>query len=379
VFVLSARGRAHIAGFLSRTALDAAVDDRGLATTVRTTGYHRTEGEKKGSSVLDETLVAARVTVTGPGGAEFSASVLRAVFSPALTPRDSVRQRFAFSGEELSAGSVDVRLEAGAVRGACEIASTSADGLAALAALRMVAGSARLSAGCAYLSPQFWAPLGSGAPGVSSGSNGASGWVRADYRSGRAWRLWSSARVSHRPWRSYHSELPDGSASLEAGAELRTKRDWTITVRTRSRRRSYSAGEPAATIEEEQLRTSISMRTGGRTPLRLSASRSASRKNEEEIGSMLAFSMGLSEDMWTGASCSFGLTSAFSRGRAAPLISYEPGLPGEFSLTSLNGPGTRWYIRVQMGVRAGWGLSSRLSGGPERGDLEFGIGLDARG
>jgi hypothetical protein len=163
------------------------------------------------------------------------------------------------------------------------------------------------------------------------------------------------------------------------GGEFRTKRDWRIAAESKTRSRVGREGTLPATAPTGESRTRVSIRTGGSVPLEVSAWRSASLSNGLEAGSLLAVALRIGGSLGGGTSYAAGLVSASLTGSAPTLVRYEPRLPGEFGLTSLNAPGTRWYIRVQTGLRAGWGLSARASGGPGRGTMQFGLGLDARG
>jgi hypothetical protein len=384
-FVTVSRGRARVMAVLARTAQDAAVDETGHVTSIRTTGYHRTEGEKAGASSLEETLAGVRLSFDVPVGLEFSGSALRVAFSPGLAPGDPERERFALSGEELTAGGVDIRLGPRELAGGCdvraggEVVSVSSGGVAALAAARVRCGGSRLSAGGAYLSRDYWVPAGGGAPGFSGGSNGATGWLRAEYRSTADWKIWVGTRVTRRPWRSYHSELPDGAVTMTIGGEVRTMRGWRVAAESRTSSRRLSDGDPPLTAARAARRVRVSVRTGGSVPLDVSAWRVSSLCDGLEDGSLLAVALRIGGSLGSGTSYAAGLTSASLQGSAPSLVQYEPRLPGEFGLTSLNAAGTRWYIRVQTGLREGWGISARLSGGPSRGALQFGLGLDARG
>ncbi|MFH1689699.1 MAG: helix-hairpin-helix domain-containing protein, partial [Candidatus Eisenbacteria bacterium] len=301
VFVTASRGKACVRAILARSALDAAVGEDGLATSIRTTGYHRTEGEREGASYLDESLAGARVTFEQPAGLELSASVLRLGYSPGLMPGDPVRQRFGFRGEDLTAGGLDVRTSRGELMAGCEVAATSARGVAALAAARLGRGSSRVNAGAGYLSRDYWAPLGGGVPGFSGGSNGAVGWVGAEYRSGADWKIWAATRIARRPWRSYYSELPNGSSSVTVGGEFRSKRDWRIAVESRVRSRTDSEGDPPATADGIVRRTSVSLRTMGSVPVVVSAWRVTSLSDGLEEGSFLAVALRVSGSI-TGTS-----------------------------------------------------------------------------
>ena len=152
-----------------------------------------------------------------------------------------------------------------------------------------------------------------------------------------------------------------------------------MAVESKVRARSDSEGDPPATVEDIVRRTRVSLRTGGSVPVTVSGWRVSSISDGREEGSLLAVALRIDGSIAGRSSYTAGLTSMTSQGTVPPLIQYEPRLPGEFGLASLNVPGTRWYIRVQMGLRAGLGLSARLSGGPERGQARFGLGLDARG
>ncbi len=378
-FVIASRGGVCVRAVLARTRLDAAIGEDGLATSIRTTGYHRTDGEREGALSLDESLAGVRVSVERIAGLELSASLLRFGFSPELAPGDPVRQRFRFFGEELTAGGFDVRTSIGGFSTGCEVATTSAGGIAALAGVRLRSGGCRVSAGGAYLSRDYWSPLGGGVPGFSGGSNGAVGWVGAEYRSGADWKVWAASRVTKRPWRSYHSELPNDSASVTIGGELRTKRNWRVAVESKVRARSDSEGDPPVTGEGIARRIRVSLRTKGAVPVTVSGWRVTSLSDGREEGSLLAVALRIDGSIAGRSSYTAGLTSMISQGVVASLVQYEPRLPGEFGLTSLNVPGARWYIRVKTGLPAGLGLSVRLSGGPERGQTQLGIGIDARG
>ena len=378
-FVIASGGKVCVRAVVGRSRLDAAIGEDGLVTSIRTTGYHRTEGEREGALSLDESLVGVRLSVQRIAGLELSASVLRFGFSPELAPGDPVRQRFRFCGGELTAGGFDVRTSVGGFSAGCEVATTSEGGLAALAAARLRRGGCRVSAGGAYLSRDYWSPLGGGVPGFSGGSNGAVGWVGAEYRSGADWKVWAASNVATRPWRSYGSELPNDSAAVAIGGELRTKRNWRIGVESKIRARSDSEGDPPVTRAGTVRRMRVSLRTEGSVPVRVSAWRVTSLSDGREEGSLLAVALRIDGSIAGRSSYTAGLTSMISQGAVASFVQYEPRLPGEFGLTSLNVPGARWYIRVKTGLPGGLGLSVRLSGGPERGQTQFGLGLDARG
>ncbi len=379
VFVTASRGNACVRAILARSTLDAAIGEDGLTTSIRTTGYHRTEGEREGAFSLDESLAGVRVSVEQIAGLEVSASALRFGFSPELASGDPVRQRFKFHGEGLTAGGLDIRTSPGTLSAGCEVAMTSTGGVAALAAARLGRGSSRVNLGGAYLSRDYWVPLGGGVPGFSGGSNGVVGWVGAEYRAGSDWKAWAATRIARRPWRSYHSELPNGSASVTVGGELRTKRGWRVAVESKVRARTDSEGDPPVTVEGIVRRVRVSLRTEGSVPVTVSGWRVTSFSDGREEGSLLAVALRIDGSVAGRSSYTAGVTSMTSQGTVPPLVQYEPRLPGEFGLSSLNVPGTRWYIRVRMGLRAGLGLSARLSGGPERGQTQFGLGLDARG
>jgi hypothetical protein len=379
VFATVARGGGRVSVVLARTRLDAVIGENGLVTSIRTSGYHRTEGEREGARSLTESLGGVRIGLASPRAVEVSASVMRFSFSPALGPNDDVRQHFAFGGNALTLGGCDARLVLGDLDAGCELAWSTAGGAAAVASVRLRRGNATIRGGAARLSRDYWSPLGGGVPGCTAGSNCVAGWAGVEYRSAAGWRSWISARVTSRPWRSYHSELPDRSSTVRAGGEIRWKGGSRLSLEGRSTYRRESCGEPVETGDEESRRLKVALRTGGPAPVVASVTRAASYDGGREDGSLLAFALRVEAAAGPSTTCDAGLTSAARSGRAPTSVHYEPALPGEFALASLNTPGTRWYIRIRTGLSSSCGLSVRLSGGPGRGRTHFGVGLDARG
>ncbi len=378
IFVDVSRAAVRVIGVGARTALDAAIED-GLVTTIRATGYHRTAGERLGAGALTETLLGARVVVDVATGVDVGASLVRLGFDPPIGPGDFERQRFRFHGNAVVVASTDVRLDAGPWRFGAEVAGNGGGGRAAVAAGRLVAGDARASAGFGYLSRDYWSPLGGGVPSFGGGSNGASGWIRAEYRRRGAWSAWIEGAVAWRPWRSYNLTLPDRWASLAGGGTLDLGKLGSVLADFRTLTRSVEEGEPTETLVATSRRTRFRYRTKSEPACSFTLGRTSSSLEEADVGSLTSLGVAITADLGNAWSLASGATTVVASGAPRPVIQYEPRLPGEFGLVTLNEPGTRWYIRVQAGLLRGIGVSIRCAGGPERGDVEFGIGIDARG
>lgn len=378
-FVELERGAVTVRVLAASTALDASLDERGLVSSIRSTGHHRTEGEVAGAGVLRETAAAARVTASLGHAVEASASLLRASYSPGIAPGDPIRQHFRFSGDAMTAAGLDARVTLGDVRLGCELASKSDGGLAGLAAARLRAGRATMRTGLACLSRDYWSPMGSGAPGFSGGSNGMVAWVGAEYRSGRDWKAWTDCMVKRRLWRSYHLEMPDGSTTAVIGAEARAGALGRLRLETKLRSFADEDGDNHHTVERRHSRIKLSLDSAAVLPTSLYWWRTVASTGRSEDGALSAAGARVSEDLWEGCSVTLGLTSAVRRGSPPLLFQYEPGLPGEFGLRSLNASGVRWYIRARAGLPAGLVVTARAAGGPGRGQTEFGVGIDAGG
>ena len=125
--------------------------------------------------------------------------------------------------------------------------------------------------------------------------------------------------------------------------------------------------------------TKAALRTSGRVPLVLFVVRESSGAVGTEEGAASAF--GVRADIPVGASSvvAFGLTSVTERGDGDIIVQYEPSLPGEFALRSLNTSGTRWYIRMVSSPSERAAVAIRLSGGPDPGTMQFGVSIEAKG
>ena len=143
--------------------------------------------------------------------------------------------------------------------------------------------------------------------------------------------------------------------------------------------RIMSGGETPASIESLVRSDRVTLRTGGRTPVVIGVRRAASSVGGTERGAIAALSLRLDGAMGDVGDYAIGVTAAAARGEPRSVGYYEPRLPGEFGLRSLNTTGTRWYARVRAALPSGLGLSVRVGGGPDRGMSELGVGLDARG
>jgi hypothetical protein len=317
------------------------------------------------------------------GSWRLSGSSLRFAFDPGLAPGDPVRKRFAFSGDELTLGGFDVHFQSKGLKAGCELASARGGGGAAVGALVVAAGSWRMKCGTGILSRDYWSPLGGGAPGSSGGSNGASAWLRTEYHPAGAsrttWRGWLAARITGRPWRTYRYVLPDDSTSLAIGCRLRSRAGWSVEVETSAGSRERTDGDPPSTVASLVRRDRISLRLRHPSPSTFVVRRAASFVDDEEQGAVTAASLRMDGDAGDWCTYVIGVTCTAVRGAPPVLVHYEPRLPGEFGLRSLNADGARWYARVRLALPSGLGLSIRAAGGPVRGRADFGVGLDVGG
>lgn len=379
VFLELARGRASVTAVAALTRLDASIDDDGLVTSVRTSGYHRTESEETGAGALEERLLGGRIRLAVTEGLRVGGSVLGLSYKPGFAEGDPERQRFGFSGDGLGICGLDLLAGGPGADAGLEVARTSSGGVAILGAARIARGRARVHAGAARVSRDYTSPLGGGVPGYSGGTNGTSAWAGVAYRARAGWKLSAEMLVRRRPWRSYLLELPDRAVSLRASLTARLGRRGRLVVDARRRYAQDEEGDPASTVRRSLVRTGASLNSGGSSSCGLSVTRVVSLLENVEEGSLLALGVKAARDVGCSTSVDGGITSVVKTGNTPSLVRYEPRLPGEFGLRSLNASGTRWYIRVQVKGPFGSGLTFRLGGGPGKGRTEMGIGIDARG
>jgi len=379
ILVDVSRGFGRVQILAARTRLDAALDDLGRVTTIRSSGYHRTEGERRGADALAEALVGARATADVLGTIELGASFLRFGFDPPLGPGHPERQRFRFEGSALEIASADVRVATGAWRLGAEVARTSGGGRGALASARVRRGDATIHLGFGSLSRRYWSPLGGGVPGFSGGSNGLAGWIGADYRIARRVMSRINLLVGGRPWRPYSDELPGRFRKWVLGIEFPLGRLGDVTLEARSRSSRAGGGDPPESIDGATRSTRVIFRAFGAPPVTLFVQRAAASVGEAESGSATAVGARGEFEISPALSLNVGVTSVARNGEGRPLFQHEPALPGEFGLRSLSESGTRWYARLAAGLSPSVGLSVRLGGGPGRGRSEVGVGIDAKG
>ena len=376
VHVAVARGRVAAQVLWARTSLDATIDGDGFASTIRTSGYHRTDAERAGEGVLTEVLLGSRVVIEPVERVGVGASFIRFRYDPELAHGDPERQHFRPAGPELVVASADVRLRGASWRLGAEFAGTSGGGRALLLAARARIGHATARLGCGHLSREFWSPLGRGVPGTSGGTNGIAGWVGAEYGSASSWRVWTEVIVAGHPWRTYGSELPPSSRRTTTAVEVPLEGVGRMTVEARVRRKTASG---AGTEETSSTMAKATLRTSGRVPLVLFIVRESSGPVGTEEGTASAFGVRAGIPVGASSVATFGLTSVTERGDGGLIIQYEPSLPGEFALRSLNESGTRWYIRMVSGLSERAAVTIRLSGGPDPGTMQFGVSLEAKG
>jgi len=100
---------------------------------------------------------------------------------------------------------------------------------------------------------------------------------------------------------------------------------------------------------------------------------------EVASGSALVVAVRLGTSLGDHTRLDAGIIGVSRKGDAPSVVQYEPRLSGEFGLVSLNASGTRWYARLRSGLRFGVGLTARVAGGPQRGRVEAGIGIEVGG
>ncbi len=149
-----------------------------------------------------------------------------------------------------------------------------------------------------------------------------------------------------------------------------------MTVEARVRRKTASG---AGTEEASSTMAKATLRTSGHVPLVLFIVRESSGAVGTEEGAASAFGVRADIPMGASSAVAFGLTSVTERGDGDLIVQYEPSLPGEFALRSLNQSGTRWYIRVVSGLSERAAVTVRLSGGPDPGTMQFGVSVEAKG
>jgi hypothetical protein len=390
VFAAVARGSLTAQVVLARTRLDASLDESGLVASLRSSGWHRTEGERSGRDALEEQMVGARVVFAPRDGCRAGLTAMRFDYDPPFAEGDPERQRFRFSGSGLRLGGADALVSGERWQAGAEVAVTDGGGVAGVAAAKARLGSATAAFGVAHVARDYWSPLGGGAPGASGGTNGTGAWLSAEYRTGEGTKAWCEMAVSRRPWRSYLSELPDGRRRLSLGIERALGAMGRASVTVRETLRSTEGGEPARSVCESSRLLRADWRSTGDPGLSVSVIRATALVDSlagapraaggrAVLGSALVLALRMETSLGERTRLDVGVLGVSRQGDAAPIVQYEPRLSGEFGLVSLNASGARWYARLRSGLGFGVGITARVAGGPEHGRVEVGIGIEAGG
>jgi len=379
VLVRIERGRARASLLAARTRLDATLDRGGLVTSIRSSGYHRTEGERAAVGALTERALGARIAFAIRSGIELAATGLRVAYDPAFAPRDPLRDRFGFCGSGIDLFGADFRMSLGAWRCAAEVASGSNGGGACIVAGAARLGAARVRIGWAHADPEYEAPLGGALPGVSGGSNGNSVWIQGAVDLGRRLDVRASARARTQPWRGYAAELPEPSFRGAIGLDLDIARAGRVSVDLTEVRSLEEDGEPVATTSRTDRSSAATFAIAGDPRVTLFAKTRTAASAGAEIGRVAVAGARVEVAIGEAFELSAGAAGVTKRGSVRPVVVPEPRLSGEFGLRSLNVSGTRWYIRVRGGLPAGIGAALRLGGGAGTSGVELGLGFDFAG
>jgi hypothetical protein len=154
--------------------------------------------------------------------------------------------------------------------------------------------------------------------------------------------------------------------------------------------RSTEGGEPERSVSEWSRLVRADWRTTGDPGFSVSVVRAAALVDsvagvsravggQAVLGSALVLALRMETSLGERTRLEAGVLAVSRQGDAPSIVQYEPRLAGEFGLVSLNAPGARWYARLRSGLRFGVGITARVAGGPERGRVEVGIGIEAGG
>lgn len=375
---------------LARTRLDASIDDSGMVTSLRASGWHRTDGERSGRDALTEEITGARITLEPRAGLRVGLTAVRLQYDPPFAEGDPERQRFRFSGSALNLGGADAVIAGEKWQAGGEVAVTDGGAIAWLGAVKATVARATVAFGAARLARDYWSPVGGGAPGASGGTNGTGAWVRVRYRPGPGTEVWCEVAVSRRPWRSYLNELPDGRRSVSLCVERSLGAAGRASVTVRETLRSTEGGDPTRSVSGWSRLVRADWRSAGEPGFSASVIRSTALADSVAgaslaaggrtvLGSSLVLALRTEMSLGDRMRLDAGVVGVSRLGDVPLVVQYEPRLSGEFGLVSLSASGVRWYARLRAGLRLGVGVTARVAGGPEQGRVDVGIGIEAGG
>ncbi len=381
-------GRAQIGLFVSRTELDATIDDSLGVQRLSDSGLHRSPGEARKQDSVRETAIggAVRFAPLSNSGLDlaFTVTGYHAHYAPSFNPAFDSRDRFPLKGDRAGAVGIGGELTA---RGAGLSGEIGLDREGHTAWMVGINRNGRMGAAGfhfalyhyppAYHNPRARPPAGgssaknrTGAALRISGSPSAGGLVR---------RLKTHIEVERRPWRSW--TIPTPTFSARGSLELTLPPLWRGELTTRYRRSNSQEwrSEPGTLyrVTSDRLRLTWSGEILAALSSRLKLwSEGATRKlgvDRRQYGILAGALIGSSLD-WLGTTWlrpRFYLTAVlYSTGGGLPLYQGEAGLPDRVSCVRLSGRGFRWSASAVLRRKSDW-FGVKVARTVRRGEVEF--------
>ncbi|MFO7889358.1 MAG: helix-hairpin-helix domain-containing protein [bacterium] len=357
-------GAFHFLLFASGTRLDASINEDGTVKGFPTSGYHRTEYEKKNKERVTEGLRGIQATLTTKYG-EVGASYLATRYSHPVKRNSGEKNLFSFTGHRNFLVGLDFDLCFNRFNVFGEIAGCSTKSIA-------------LITGCIYdidlikgvvtyrnFSPRFYSPHGQGF-GSSSVKNerGINVGLAAKIKK---YKINIMFDFYHKPWRTYFTPVPVSGDDLYIWINRNISSHVKVKCKFKFRRKedydTYTLRESISSgILKTQRQTSLRLDVmiqfqKVKTKTRIEFNDVSDIGIEEEWGynstdeTGYLFFQDIDLDCFGPLNIRFRWIQFKTDSYISRVYEFENDLPGTFSIPFLYGKGFRWYMIGRLNIK----------------------------
>ena len=350
-------GGFSVTGFASYRAMDATLDKSGGATTIITSGYHRTESEMGKKHNLKNTTAGGSLRYNRHG-LHLGANAVYTHLNRQLSPNTSIlyRQNYA-QGSDFVNTSIDYGY---VTPGLALNGETAINGHGALATINSL--SLQLANGLSLLALQRFYSYRYTSLYAQSFSDGGSTQNESGLYLGLSWQPSPRLKVmaytdyAYAPWAKYQISLSSHSWDHLLQVSY-SQNHWTLGARYRWRRRQRDNDTKTALIPRNEHRGRLTLDYTGRWTSRTQLDLGYVDFKEGEKGWMVSQSLGYTY-RWLRLNGGGGYFR--TDGYDSRVYLYEQGPLYTYSMTQFQGKGLRGWLMVRAAVGKALSLTAKL-------------------
>lgn len=245
-----------LVGLISKTHLDASLNDDGTVSSLSSSGLHRTDSEIGKKDRFDEILWGLRIVKSGSWGT-VGFTCYQNNYTNEIKKSDLNRYRFDFQGEKNDVMGLDYDIFFGHTNLSGEIARSRSQGLALISNGLVKIGKSSFILSYRWFEPDYQ-NLHSNSFGINPARNEEGFYLGYSGRINTSINLRFYYDLFRKPWRTYYTPVPTRGNDLFIQVDKKWSSKLSIMFRARYRRReSMKSGETPAGISVDYLQDRI--------------------------------------------------------------------------------------------------------------------------